>query len=156
MELDSTLAIAEQQLGMDYVFAGQADKGVQVLERSYAREPGQLGTRGDVIFSYAANGRWADVGRLYRDLTRKSGQVPDLDVLFAHLAMGDRQKALDVFEHLTRHGFGQGTYGCDPQFDLLHDEPRFLAIIHRFGAGLCPVTTAWPIKPPPADFALKQ
>jgi len=156
MELDSTLAIAEQQLGMDYVFAGQADKGVQVLERSYAREPGQLGTRGDVIFSYAANGRWADVGRLYRDLTRKSGQVPDLDVLFAHLAMGDRQKALDVFEHLTRHGFGQGTYGCDPQFDLLHDEPRFLAIIHRFGAGLCPVTTAWPIKPPPSDFALKQ
>jgi serine/threonine protein kinase/tetratricopeptide (TPR) repeat protein len=153
IELDSTLAVAQQQLGIDYVFAGHAEKGVQVLERSYAREPGQYGTLGNLIFSYAASGRWADFSRLYHDLSRKSAQVADYNLLLAHLAVGDRQKALDVFEQLTRDGLEGNPYGCDPEFDLLQKEPRFLAVIHRFGAGLCPVTTAWPIKPPPAEFA---
>lgn len=155
IELDSTLKVPQQRLGLEYVFAGQAVKGVQVWERSYAREPGQLGTRGNLIFSYAASGRWADVGTLYHDLTRKSAQVADDDLLLAHLVVGERQKALDVFERMTRHGLYQVPYGCLPGLDLLHNEPRFLAVIHHFGAGLCPVTTPWPIKPAPAGFGAK-
>jgi eukaryotic-like serine/threonine-protein kinase len=150
IELDSTLAIAQKVLGLDYVFAHQAEKGTQVLER-YAREPGRPGARGYLIFSYAASARWADLSKLYQDLARDS-TARDTDLLFAHLAAGDRTKALDVFEEMTRSGLGQTPFGCDPPFDLLHNEPRFLAVIHRFGAGLCPVTTSWPIKAPPANF----
>jgi serine/threonine-protein kinase len=155
IELDSTLAIARKVLGLDYVFAGQAEKGARVLERNYAREPGQPGARGYLIFSYAASGRWAEARNLYHDLTRDS-TAHATDLLYAHLALGDRAKALDVFEGMTRFGLGQTPIGCDPPFDLLHNEPRFLAVIHRFGAGLCPVTTPWPIKLPPPDFGLRQ
>jgi eukaryotic-like serine/threonine-protein kinase len=147
LELDSTLAIAQKVLGLDYVFAHQAEKGAQVLER-YAREPSRPGARGYLIFSYAASGRWADVGKLYHDLTRDS-TAHDTDLLVADLAVGDRAKALDVFERMTRSGLGQSPIGCDPLYDLVHNEPRYLAVIHRFGAGLCPVTTPWPIKAPP-------
>jgi serine/threonine-protein kinase len=152
LELDSTLTLAEQQLDWDYIFAGQAEKGVQVMERSFARDPSQFASRGNLILSYAAVGRWADVGRLYHELTRKSAQVADADLLDAYLAVGDRKKALDVFEHGSRHGIGDLGPGCDPSLDLLHNEPRYLAVIHRFGVGLCPVTTPWPIKAPPAGW----
>jgi tetratricopeptide (TPR) repeat protein len=152
LELDSTLTLAEQQLDWDYIFAGQAEKAVEVMERSFARDPGQNASRGNLIFSYAASGRWDDVRRLYHDLTRKSAQAADIDLLDAYLAVGDRQKALDVFERMNRHGIGDLGPGCDPGLDLLHNEPRYLAVIHRFGVGLCPVTTAWPIKPPPAGW----
>ena len=152
-ERSAPLALAQNQLGAAYVFAGQAEKGVEVLEGSYAREPGQPWTRGLLIFAYASSGRWADVRKLYRELTSKSARVADDDLLLAYLAVGDRQRALDVFERVTRHGFGRGHYGCAPELDLLHNEPRFLAVIHRFGVGLCPATTPWPIKPAPNDFA---
>ena len=155
IELDSTLAIAQKVLGLDYVFARQPEKGALVLERNYAREPGQPGARGYLIFSYAASGRWAEVTKLYHDLTRSS-DAHDTDLLLANLAVGDRVKALDVFERMTQSGLGQTPIGCDPPYDLLHDEPRFLAVIHRFGAGLCPVTTPWPIKTPPTRLALNQ
>jgi DNA-binding SARP family transcriptional activator/TolB-like protein len=152
LELDSTLTLAEEQLDWDYIFAGQAEKGVQVMERSFARDPGQSASRGNMILSYAASGRWDDVRGLYRELTRKSAHASDDDLLDAYLAVGDRQKALDVFEHMSRHGIGDLGPGCDPSLDLLHNEPRYLAVIHRFGVGLCPVMTAWPIKPPPAGW----
>jgi tetratricopeptide (TPR) repeat protein len=155
IELDSTLAIAQKVLGIDYVFAGQAEKGARVLDRNYAREPAQPWARGYVILSYAASGRWPEVGKLYHDLTHDAQARFD-DLLLAHLAVGDRAKALDAFERMTRSGLGQVPIGCDPLFDPVHNEPRYLAVIHRFGAGLCPVTTPWPIKGPPATFALKQ
>jgi tetratricopeptide (TPR) repeat protein len=156
LELDSTLTLAEQFLGNDYVFAGQAEKAVQVLERADARDPRQFLSRGSLIFAYAASGRWEDVRRLYHDLTRKSANAADFDLMDAYLAVGDRQKALNVFEHWARNGLGNFATGCDPIFDPLHNEPRFLAIMHRFGVGVCPVTTPWPIKPPPADFTVIQ
>jgi serine/threonine-protein kinase len=155
IELDSTLALAQKVLGIDYVFAGQAEKGARVLDRNYAREPGQPWARGYVIFSYAASGRWPEVSKLYHDLTHDSQARFD-DLLLAHLAVGDQAKALDAFERMTQSGLGQVPIGCDPLFDPVHNEPRYLAIIHRFGAGLCPVTTPWPIKTPPANFALMQ
>jgi serine/threonine-protein kinase len=152
LELDSTLTLAEQLMGGDYIFAGQPETGVQVLERAYARDPGQFGSRGSLIFAYAASGRWDVVRRLYYDLTRKSAHAADADLLTAYLIVGDRQRALDAFEHWTRHGIGDLAPGCDPGLDPLHNEPRFLAVMHRFGVGVCAVTTPWPIKPPPADF----
>lgn len=152
IELDSTLAIAKKVLGLAYVFARQPGKGAQVLE-NYAREPGHPGARGYVIFSYAASGRWPEVTKLYHDLTLNP-DAHDTDLLFADLAVGDRAKALDVFVRMTRSGLGQTPIGCDPPYDLLHNEPRYLAVIHRFGVGLCPVTTPWPIKPPPTRLAL--
>jgi len=156
IELDSTLTLAQQYMGIEYVFGGQAEKGVQVLERSFARDPGQFGSRGNMILAYAAGGRWDDVRRLYDDLTRKSAQVADLDLLDAYVAVGDREKALKVFEHWTQQGIPDLAPGCDPSLDPLHGDARFLAVIRRFGAGLCPVTTAWPIEPLPSDFVVKH
>lgn len=156
LELDSTLTLAEGRLALGYVFSRQPEKAIEVMERSVARDPAQVWSRGILIFSYAAAGQWNDVRRLRDDLTRKSARVQRYELLLMHLAVGDREKALDIFEVTARRGFGFVHYGCAPEFDLLHTEPRFLAVLNRFGAVLCPATTPWPIKPPPADFARNE
>ncbi len=154
VELDSTLTIARQQLALNLVQAHRPAEAVKVVERAYAFEPAQLGTLGVLVFAYAASGRWEDARRVHRAAPAKTGKIPDFDEVIARLSVGDREGAMDTFEHLTRNGFDQIPYGCDPQYDPLHSEPRFIAIMRRFGAGVCAVTTPEPIKPPPAGFSL--
>jgi len=54
---------------------------------------------------------------------------------------------------MTQNGLHGGVYGCSPDLQPLLTEPRFIAIMRRYGAGICPATTPWPVKPPPAGFA---
>jgi serine/threonine-protein kinase len=154
VELDSTLAIARQQLALNLVYAGHPEEAVKVVERAYALDPAQLGTLGTLVYAYAANGRWADAKAVYTGALAKRGKIPGFDEVVARLAVGDRKGAMDFFEHLTRNGFDQIPYGCDPVYAPLHEEPRFIAIMRRFGAGVCPMTTPWPLKPAPAGFSL--
>jgi serine/threonine-protein kinase len=155
VELDPTLTVAQQQLGNNLVAAGRPAEAVKVLERAYANDPANLGTLGILIYSYAASGRWADARAVHKGAPAKTGKITDFDEVVARLSVGDRKGAMDTFEHLTRNGFDQIPYGCDPQYDPLHEEPRFMAIMRRYHAGVCPVTTPWPIKPPPAGFKLQ-
>jgi serine/threonine-protein kinase len=154
VELDSTLAIAGQQLALDLVHAGRSAEAINVAARTYALDPLNLGGLGVVVYANAAGGRWADVRAVYRAAVAKRGKIPDLDEVVVRLSVGDRKRAMDIFEHLTRNGFDQIPYGCDPQYDPLHDDPRFMAIMRRYGAGVCPLTP-WPIKAAPAGFSLE-
>jgi len=155
VELDPTLTIAQQQLGINLVAAGRPAEAVKVLERAYANDPANLGTLGNLIYAYAASGRWADARAVHKGAAAKIGKIPDFDEVVAQLSVGDRKGAMDTFEHLTRNRLDQLPYGCDPQYDPLHEEPRFMAIMRRYHAGVCPVTTPWPIKPPPTGFKLQ-
>jgi serine/threonine-protein kinase len=152
VSLDSTLKIARAQLALDYLFGGHPEQAVPVVEQLYAG-----GTQGGLlVFSYAAAGRWKDASRLYRELAPGLNSGRERGALMMHLVAGDREKALDVFEAMTLHGLHQTPYGCDPTMQLLHDEPRFIAIMQRYGAGICPATTPWPVKAAPAGFAASQ
>jgi len=153
--LDSTLTIARQGLALSLLYAGHPAEAAEVMARAYAFDPASSGTLGLVIYTYGAAGRWADARAVYKAAREKIGRIPDVDEFVALLSVGDRRGAMDVFERLTRNGFDQIPYGCDPQYDALHEEPRFIAIMRRYNAGICPVTTPWPFKPPPAGFSLK-
>jgi serine/threonine-protein kinase len=154
IELDSTLIIARQQLALNLVKAGHPAEAVKAVERAYALDPANLGTLGILVYAYAASGRWADARAVHKAALAKTGKIADFDEVVARLSVGDRKGAMDIFERLTRNGFDQIPYGCDPGYAPLHEEPRFMAIMRRFGAGVCPMTTPWPIKPAPAGFSL--
>ena len=155
VELDSTLTIARQQLAINLVHAGRPAEAVKAVEPAYALDPANLGILGTLVYAYAASGRWADARAVHKAAPAKRGKIPDFDEVVARLSVGDRKGAMDTFEHLTRNGFDQIPYGCDPQYDPLYEEPRFMAIMRRYGAGVCPMTTPWPIKQPPAGFSLQ-
>lgn len=73
-----------------------------------------------------------------------------------HVVLGDKERAVEAFEGMTQHGLHQTPYGCDPTMDPLQNEPRFIAVMRRYGAGICPATTPWPVKPPPTGFSLNR
>jgi TolB-like protein/tetratricopeptide (TPR) repeat protein len=148
--LDSTLVLAQFQLVLNHVFGGHPEKAVPLVEQFYAR-----GIQGGLlVFTYAAAGRWEDASKFYRISSPVLKRGTERGAVLMHLIAGDNQKALDIFEGMTRHGLHQTPFGCDPTFQLLHNEPRFIAVMRRYGAGICPATTPWPVKPPPAGFAL--
>jgi tetratricopeptide (TPR) repeat protein len=149
VSLDSTLWLAEAQLALNYLFGGQPEKAIPIAERLHAG--GSLG--GLLVIAYAAADRWDDASRLYRELAPALKRGRDRGPLMMHMLVGDKQKALDLFEAMTQNGLHQRPYGCDPMFQPLQNEPRFIAIMRRYGAGICPATTPWPVKSVPAGFA---
>ena len=155
LELDPAFSSAESELGLCEIYAGHTADGVKALERSYARDPDAPGDKGYLIFGYAAAGRWADAARLRAELLQSNAHTRYLDLLFAHVSFGDRKSALDAFEQYTRIGMDIAL-NCDPGLDPVKSEPRFIAIVQRFGSQICPATTPWPIQPPPALYAVKK
>jgi serine/threonine protein kinase/tetratricopeptide (TPR) repeat protein len=148
VSLDSTLWLAEAQMALNYLFGGQPEKAVPIAERLHARGHGG----GLLVFAYSAADQWDDASRLYRELVPRLKTARDRGALLVRLLEGDMQTALDGFEWMTRNGLYQRPYGCDPTFQLFHNEPRFIAVMRRYGAGICPATTPWPVKSVPAGF----
>jgi hypothetical protein len=61
----------------------------------------------------------------------------------AYARIGERDKALDLFERITRAYFPVYTFEHDPWLDSLRDSPRFAAIVREAGARHKAAQTVW-------------
>jgi TolB-like protein/Flp pilus assembly protein TadD/tRNA A-37 threonylcarbamoyl transferase component Bud32 len=153
LELNATTPPIEDQLALSYLFSGQAAKAIPVIERSYSREPDLPGTAGILTLVYAALGRWSDATRIEKLVSRSHNSA--MDRFLVRSAFGDRAGAWAVFEKLTRQDLFGWVFSCDPVFRLVQDDPRFLAMLKRYGMVRCPLVE-WPIRPPPPEFAVNH
>ena len=147
--LDSTMLLAQAQLALHYLFGGQPEKAIPIIQRLNARG---FNGGGLLVFAYAAADRWDDAAKLYRDLAPGLKTARERGARLMYMLVGDNQKALDVFEAMTQNSLHQRPYGCDPVLQPLQTDPRFIAIMRRYGAGICPATTPWPVKSVPPGF----
>jgi serine/threonine-protein kinase len=129
------------------VFRGHADSAITVLEAFRRRNSTTtvrlleaLGT------AYAAAARWSDVDAVRTEL-RARGSVRALvsDAIIA-FASGHREPILAMLDagERERVAIDMGVLTCDPQFDPLRTDPKYIAASHRQGIPTCTRTSRWP------------
>jgi TolB-like protein/tRNA A-37 threonylcarbamoyl transferase component Bud32 len=161
LEIDPSIQLAKQNLVPFYIWAGFPDSALVLLQQQ-SKEQAQNPSRSlsfnvnqDAAYAevYAALGRWdeADVYRRRVEATGDDGSKMGVRIVFR-----DVSGAVDAFEKVTAKSLSGTVYGCDPQFDLLKQEPRFTARLKRVGMGICPASSPWPFPVPPPKYAVKK
>jgi predicted Zn-dependent protease len=148
LALDSSLAGLYVNLMEAYLLAGKVDSAATVADRALATAPGALGVRSSAIWVYLAVGRRADADRLMAEMRHApSGTVPSLDMAHAWLAFGQTDSALAyVTKSVQRHEAEPVWNGlaCDPTYDALKLDTRFVALLKPTGMHICPPTDRTP------------
>ncbi len=138
-----------------YAFSGQADSAVAVARRILATAPvdSDLGAeRFAILFAFASAGQWraADSQRVL--VLRQPTNSPHFTETIVALVDGDVEAAARAMEagvEAREPGFIIAPLTCEPVFDRLKTNARYLALLKRFGLTPCPPLPRWPIPPRP-------
>ena len=147
--LDPSQAILHRSLGFVLDFAGKPDSAVKELETAYRLDSATFGGRSNLIFGYAAAGRWSDAERQRVLLEReRRGTSVNFEQAIAAIAFGEHDNAVAALERSVSAReplLWITSLPCDPVFDQLKSSPRFQALLQRLGAKSCPPRLPWPI-----------
>jgi tetratricopeptide (TPR) repeat protein len=143
LALDDDFAIAHRSLGRVYMHTGRYDLALAEFAKAPAISPGSYADVADV---YALSGRHAEArAELARilELSREK-YVSASDIAAIYACLGDADAAVKWLDAaLEQRAATLGFVAQNPNFDSLHGDPRFLAIVERIGI--------WkrPLLPPP-------
>ena len=147
--LDPSQAILHRELGFFLAFAGKPDSAVKELETAYRLDSATFGGRSNLIFGYAAAGRWSEAERQRVLLEReRRGTSLNFELAIADIAFGEFDKAVTALERSVAAReplLWITSLACDPVFDPLKSNARFQALLQRLGATACPARMRWPI-----------
>ena len=137
LELDPEYAVALLWHGWSLVELGRAKEALMLLDRAAA-----LTSRSALFVASLAHARaiardTLGAGELLRELEDRAASqyVPTYEVAKIHLALGARDRALDLLERAyDERSHSMVFLGIDPQLRLLHGEVRFEALVRRVGA----------------------
>jgi len=155
LELDPQNAPAWGNLGAAYAFLGRPDSAAAAFEKSAALDSTQYGTKVGLVWGYAAAGRWkeAEAQRPAAERQLLAGNSPNLQRATLHLAFGQIDSAATDIERsvakLEPYLLFTGI-PCDPAWDPLKSNPRFLRAVGRLWPRLCPASTPSPIRSAPS------
>jgi len=151
LALDPNNVIMHRGMGFFYAYNAQPDSAVASFERGFKINPTLFGGRSNLVFGYAAAGRWADALRQRALIERETGDnSPNFSRMVVRLAFGETDAAMTALERgvaAREPLFGIESIPCDPLFDPLKSNPRFTPLMRRLGARACPAAGTWPIGP---------
>jgi TolB-like protein/DNA-binding winged helix-turn-helix (wHTH) protein/Flp pilus assembly protein TadD len=130
LELEPTFGQAHSYLGLAYLMSGTIDEAI--AEFQLAARDGSLG------HAYASAGRTAEARAVLEELRDASRQryVSPYEFALVLVGLGDRNAALDWLERgLDTRAVKLSMVKVDPRFTLLHQEPRFRALLSRMKLG---------------------
>jgi serine/threonine-protein kinase len=149
IDLDPNATLVHRARGFAFVFAGKPDSAVAELETAFRIDSTMFGGRSNLVFGYAAAGRWSDAARVRAQLDREQGgNSPNFQRMIAAIAFGEYDKAMAFLERSVSARepmLWPTSLPCDPTYDPLKANPRFAALMQRLGARACAPTIAWPI-----------
>jgi len=149
LELDSTFVPLYQNAGIIEAFSGHPDSALALLRKGYELDPRMFGNLAYALFGYATAGRWSEVDRLRGDIAKERDEnSPEFFNAVVATVRGDRVAAVTALERgFERHEplFLFVSAACDPMFDALKSEPRYHALMRRYGMQMCPALGRWPI-----------
>jgi serine/threonine-protein kinase len=153
IDLDPKSVLPHQGRAFMFVFNNMPDSAVREFETAFALDSMEFGGRSNLVFGYAAAGRWKDADRQRALLEHEAGgNSPNWHRMIVNLAYGDHNAAMTALERGVTNReplFGVPSIPCDPIFDPLKSNPRFEQLMRRLEAHTCPATTTWPIARPP-------
>jgi TolB-like protein/Tfp pilus assembly protein PilF len=130
---DSSYAVTWLNLALCYIELGYADESIRCARRG--AELSEVPWARVILGSaYMRGGRIDEARREFRRLENAPGRIQFLYRARAHLALGEREAALDAFEQaLADHEEELTLMRVDPSYRSLHCDPRFEAIAARVG-----------------------
>ncbi len=137
LELDPDYAVALLWRGWSLQEIGRAAEALTLLERAVALTNRSTLFVASLARTRATAGDTAGATALLRELEDRSSRsyVPTYEVAKIHLAVGARDRALDLLERAyTERSHSMVFLGIDPQLRSLRGEPRFEALVRRVGA----------------------
>jgi len=142
LAIDSTFSGLYVSLIEAEMLSGHADSAARVADRALRVARQGLGVRSAAIWAYTRAGRTRDADALLAELRhdQSAGRVSALDMAHALLAFGQTDSALVwIGRSLRRHDAEPDWNGlaCDPTYDALRRDARFVALMAPTGMRLC-------------------
>jgi len=156
LDIDPRSVVVYQALGYYFAFNGMPDSAVTAFETGYRINPGLFFGRANLVFGYAAAGRWKDAAR-QRQIAEREPNVesPNLKRAVIDIAFGQYDAAAASIDRAITDRevlVGVASLACDPIFDPLKSNPRFALSMARIGSRPCPARARWPISMPAAEY----
>ncbi|HMA03970.1 MAG TPA: protein kinase [Gemmatimonadaceae bacterium] len=142
LAIDSTFGGLYVSLMEAEMLGGHADSAARVADRALRIARRGLGVRSASIWAYTRAGRTHDADALMVEMRRDQsvGTVPALEMAHALLAFGQTDSALVwIGRSVARHDAEPDWNGlaCDPTYDALRKDQRFIALMAPTGMRIC-------------------
>jgi serine/threonine protein kinase/tetratricopeptide (TPR) repeat protein len=136
LEMDPTFAFARRVLGLSFQKTSRPDEAVEELRKAVDFSGGSTQYLADLARAFATAGRQVEARSTLAELEEisKSRYVSPYFVAAVHLALGDRNRAIDGLEEAYRErSLGMTFLKVDPNLDDLRADPRFADLVRRVG-----------------------
>jgi serine/threonine-protein kinase len=136
LELDPSFAEAHFDLGMSYEEMGLYAEARRELEAAVTLSGANPTQLTELARCHALSGNASEACRLLQGLEQAPAQPATLafDSAYVHLALGDRDRALERLEQACARRCGGLVYiQVDPALDGLRSEARFQELVRRVG-----------------------
>jgi tetratricopeptide (TPR) repeat protein len=136
--------LLHQGLGFYYTYKNQPDSAAKYFELAFKLDSTLFNGRANLVFASAVKGRW-DEARRQRDLLlrERSGNSPNYRAAIVDIAFGQYDGAITDLERSIKgqEGLaGIASLACEPVFDPLKSNPRFVKLAQEQDFTLCPAT----------------
>jgi serine/threonine protein kinase/Tfp pilus assembly protein PilF len=112
---------------------GDLDAAIGVFSEAQRRSPGSTFALTAAAHAHGLAGRRKEALLVREELLRRRF-VPSYDQAIIHLALGEREEALEALERAFEEQSTWMAYlGLDPRLDPLRGQPRFEALVRRVG-----------------------
>jgi TolB-like protein/tetratricopeptide (TPR) repeat protein len=148
VELDSSYTSALSVYARVFVFGGAPDSAIRHIEANLRGAAPNPTLRAWLVVAYAGAGRWREADSAAQVLRRERKGLPEAArAAVADLARGDSRPFLDMLDGGAREAalVNLGYFGCDPLYDPVRTDRRYLAAAKRHGLYVCEISTRWPI-----------
>jgi tetratricopeptide (TPR) repeat protein len=150
LDTDPDFVLGMQVMGLVLALGGEPDCAVKLLERGTRLYPDAPRLQSELVFAYAAAGRWEDARRLRAQLIRRrADQSGGVDAAFTALVFGDSGPVLNLLttDAGRRAWYEFAGFGCSPVNDPLWNNDRFVSMMREFSIAPCSLSKPWPIPP---------
>ena len=136
LELDPNYPVTHWILGLVYRGTGRYQLAITEGEKAVALSGGSPLMRAALAHTYAAANRTRDSLEVLDELTSLTTQKYVSSYFFAgiYIGLGERGQALKWLEKAFEENSHWLIYlHIDPSMEIVHDDPRFRSLLHRFG-----------------------
>jgi DNA-binding winged helix-turn-helix (wHTH) protein/Tfp pilus assembly protein PilF len=133
--LEPHAPLAHLYLGRALLCSNRADLAVEALEHAVAMGGAWGFWKAELGYARASAGDDRGAWRIVSELTEHARHeyVSPYDLAIAFMGIGDRESALDHLEEAFKQRVMRIVMLGDPEFDLLHGEPRYRRLLDRLG-----------------------
>lgn len=133
---DPAFVAAHVLLGRAQLLQGQIPDSIAELRKALDLSEGDNNEVGALAYGLAAAGQPVEANKLLKDLNERAQQtyVQPLALAMVHLALGDRNEALDwLGKAFDDRSAGLVNLKVDPVFDTLRSDARFQNLVQKVG-----------------------